>query len=54
MNYGLYAVVFAMPIAGFWVKYIKMHRKHELLVAILYTICVVFMSAGYIYSLINA
>lgn len=54
MNYGLYAVVFAMPMAGFWVKYIKMHRKHELLVAILYTICVVFMSAGYIYSLINA
>ena len=54
MNYGLYAVVFSMPMAGFWVKYIKLHRKHELAVAVLYTICVVFMSAGHIYNLITS
>lgn len=38
MNYGLYTVVFSMPMAGFWVKYAKLHRKHELAVALGYTV----------------
>lgn len=54
MNYGLYAVVFSMPIAGFWRKYNKMHKKHELLVAICYTIGVLLFSVAHIYELISA
>ena len=54
MNYGLYAVVFSMPMAGFWRKYNKMHKKHELLVAICYTIGVLLFSVAHIYELISA
>ncbi|MCI6012198.1 MAG: hypothetical protein MRZ97_05325 [Firmicutes bacterium] len=54
MDYGLYAVVFAMPMAGFWLKYIKLRKKHELLVAICYTVGVALFSAAHIYELISA
>ena len=54
MNYGLYAVVFSMPMAGFWVKYIRLHKKHELFVAVCYTILVLLLSAAYIYGLVSA
>lgn len=54
MNYGLYAIVFSMPMAGFWVKYMKMHRKHELFLAIGYTVFVVLLSVSHIYNLINS
>ena len=54
MNYGLYAVVFSMPMAGFWIKYIRMHIKHELLVAICYTVMVLIFSAVHIYGLVSA
>ncbi|MGN0469127.1 MAG: DUF6442 family protein [Acutalibacteraceae bacterium] len=52
MNYGLYAVVFSMPMAGFWMKYKKLHKKHELFVAVCYTIAVVLFSAAHIYELV--
>lgn len=54
MNYRLYAVVFSMPMAGFWIKYIRMHKKHELLVAICYTVMVLIFSAVHIYGLVSA
>lgn len=54
MNYGLYAVVFSMPMAGFWIKYIRMHKKHELLVAICYTVMVLIFFAVHIYGLVSA
>ena len=54
MNYGLYAVVFAMPMAGFWMKYAKLHKKHELLVAICYTAVVILFSIVHIYQLVTA
>ncbi|MDO4489027.1 MAG: DUF6442 family protein [Eubacteriales bacterium] len=54
MNYGLYAVVFAMPMAGFWFKYIKLRKKHELALAIGYTIVVLAFSVGHIQGLIAA
>lgn len=53
MNYGLYAVIFSMPMAGFWMKYKKIHRKHELLVAVCYTIAVLMFSVAHIYELIS-
>lgn len=53
-NYGLYAVVFAMPMAGFWMKWVKLHKKHEWLVAVCYTVVVLVFSAAHIYGLISA
>lgn len=52
MDYGLYAIVFSMPMAGFWMKYAKLRKKHELFVAICYTVAVVLFSALHIYGLI--
>ena len=54
MNYGLYAVVFSMPMAGFWIKYMRMHKKHELFVAVCYTVIVLIFSAVHIYGLVSA
>ena len=51
MDYGLYAVVFAMPMAGFWVKYKEMRKKHELFVAIGYTVGVLLLSFAHIYQI---
>ncbi|MDO4479626.1 MAG: DUF6442 family protein [Erysipelotrichaceae bacterium] len=54
IDYGLYAVVFSLTMAGFWIKYIRMHKKHELLVAICYTVMVLIFSAVHIYGLVSA
>lgn len=52
INWGLWALVFSVNMTTNWVKYIKLHRKHELVVAIAYTILVSIMSGYYIYDLI--
>ena len=52
INWGLWALVFSASMTTFWVKYRKLRRKHELLVAIAYTILVAVMSGYYIYDLI--
>lgn len=52
MNWGMWALVFSGSMATFWVKYIRLRRKHELVMAILYTIITVSLSVGYIYDLI--
>lgn len=52
INWGLWALVFSTNMTTFWVKYIKLHRKHELVAAIAYTILVSIMSGYYIYDLI--
>lgn len=54
MNYGLYAVVFSMPMAGFWYKYIKINKKNDLFLAICYTITVLLFSIIYICNLISS
>lgn len=54
MNYGLYAVVFVMPAAGFWFKYAMLRKKHELFAALCYTAAAVIFSAAHIYGLISA
>ncbi len=53
-NYGLYAIVFTMPMAGFWFKYIKLRKRHELFAALAYTLIVLLFSAQHIDSLIAA
>ncbi len=52
INWGLWALVFSANMTIYWVKYIKLHRKHELVIAIVYTILVSVMSGYYIYNLI--
>ena len=45
-NWGMWALVFSPSMATYWVKYIKLKRKHELPAAIGYTV-IVAVSAGY-------
>ena len=52
INWGLWALVFSANMTIYWVKYIKLRRKHELMIAIAYTILVAVMSGYYIYELI--
>ena len=51
-NWGLWAIVFSAYMTTFWVKYIRLRRKHELVMAIAYTVLVSVMSGGHIYNLI--
>ena len=51
-NWGLWALVFSAHMMTFWVKYIKLHHKHELVMAIAYTILVSALSGCHIYHLI--
>lgn len=54
MNYGLYAIVFSVSATGFTVKAIKLKRKHEIVVAIMYIILTLLSSTAHIYNLITA
>lgn len=54
MNWGLWALVFSANMATFWVKYIRLRRKHELLMALAYTVLVLALSGSYIYDLVAA
>ena len=52
INWGLWAIVFSANMTINWVKYMKLHRKYELVIAIAYTILVFVMSGYHIYNLI--
>lgn len=47
INYSLYAIVFSGPTATFWLKWLKLRRKHELLMACLDTIIVIAFSVAH-------
>ena len=51
-NWGLWALVFSANMTVFWVKYRKLRQKHELWLAIAYTLAVAGFSAAYLYELI--
>lgn len=51
-NWSLYALVLSANMTVFWVKYIRLRRKHELVIAIIYTICVAILSGVHIYDLV--
>lgn len=51
INWGLWALVFSVNMTINWVKYIKLHRKYKLVMAILYTIITSVMSGYHIYHL---
>ena len=54
INWGLWAIVFSANMTINWVKYIKLRRNYELLIAISYTVLVLVMSGYYIYNLITS
>lgn len=51
-NWGLWALVFSANMTTFWVKYMKLRRKHELVMAIAHTIFVSICSVWHICNLI--
>lgn len=51
INWGLWAIVFSASMTINWVNYIKLHKKHDLTMAIAYTILVFVMSAYHIYNM---
>lgn len=54
INYGLYAVVFSMPMAGCWFKFYKLRKKRDFPLAVGYTVATLLLFAGYLYNLISA
>ena len=54
INYGIYAIVLSGSMATFWVKWIKLRRRHELVMALLYTAVVIALSVSHIYNLVTA
>jgi hypothetical protein len=53
MNYGLYAVAFSVPATGFIVKAVRLKRKHEIFIAVIYVIAVLLFSFAHIYQLVT-
>lgn len=53
INWGLWALVCSTAMTVNWVKYIKLHRRQELILAACYTAVVAAMSGCYIYNLIS-
>lgn len=52
VNYGIWALVFCSNMATFWVKYVKLHRRFDLVMAIMYTVFILALSGCHIYNLI--
>lgn len=53
-NYGLWAIIFAIQAGGFTVKAVKLKRKHEIVIAIMYVVVTLMMAAGHMYNLISS
>ena len=53
-NWGIWALVFSANMTTFWVKFIKLRRIHELLLAIAHTALVAVASGFHIYNLITS
>ncbi len=53
-NYGLFAVVFSIPAASFVVKAVRLRRKHEIAIAILYVFTTLAFSLAHIWQLVKA
>jgi len=51
-NYGLYAVLVTMVSAQFIVKAVKLKRKHEIALAVFYTLFALMLAAAHIWQLV--
>lgn len=52
-NYGLWAILFSILSTQFIVKAIKLKRKHELVIAICYTLLTILLIAAYIWDIVT-
>jgi hypothetical protein len=52
-NYGLYAVVGSVLATGYIVKAVRLKRKREIFVAVVWTVLTLVCSAAHIYQLIT-
>lgn len=53
IQWGLYAVITCGNAAAFWTKFIRLRKRHEGLLAVLYTLLTLALSAAYLYELIS-
>ncbi len=53
LNYGIWAIVFGSNMALRWVRFIKLHSRIDLVLAIFYTAVVAALAGYHIYSLIS-
>ena len=51
INWGIWALAFSAHMTAFWVKYRRLRRRHELVMAVVYTALVLLLSACHLYSL---
>lgn len=54
MNYGLYAIIFSIPAAGYIVKALTMKRKPDVVLAIIWTVAAIILSVVHIAELIRS
>lgn len=52
VNYGLYAIIIVMPATNYTLKAITTRSSRDILAAAFFTLFVLFLAAGHIYSLI--
>ncbi|MDO4262102.1 MAG: DUF6442 family protein [Eubacteriales bacterium] len=52
VNWGLWAILLSVNMTVSWMKYVKLHQKDEIVMAIVYTLLVFIMSGCHIYHLI--
>ncbi len=53
LDFGLYAIIFSIPAAGFIVKAIRMKRKRDIVLSIIYTLATLILSVAHIFNLIT-
>ncbi|NGZ74207.1 DUF6442 family protein [Saccharibacillus alkalitolerans] len=52
-DFALYAVIFSVPAAGFIVKAIRMKRKRDIVLSIIYTLSAIILSVFHFVNLIG-
>lgn len=53
LDFGLYAIIFSVSAAGFIVKAIRMKRRRDIVLSIIYTLVTLILSVVHIYKLIT-
>ncbi|MBP1989536.1 DUF6442 family protein [Paenibacillus eucommiae] len=52
-DFGLYAIIFSISAAGFIVKAIRMKRRRDIVLSIIYTLVTLILSVAHIFKLIT-
>jgi len=52
-DFGLYAIIFSVPAAGFIVKAIRLKRKRDIVLSVIYTLATLILSVAHFSKLIT-